>query len=129
MVSPLMVCSSLSCFPLGYETTANTLAYCVYNIAAHPEVQARLLAEVDSYGRGRKVAYRDLDQVRAVRQQQHAVACHVCVSIVLAYASHAWPMLRMLGLCFACLAYASHAGIAGHLLCKMAGPMVPWTVC
>jgi pentalenene oxygenase len=48
----------------GYETTANTLAYCVYNIAAHPEVEARLLAEVDAYGRGRKVQYRDLDQVR-----------------------------------------------------------------
>lgn len=46
----------------GYETTANTLAYCVYNIAAHPQVQARLLAEVDAYGRGRKVAYKDLDQ-------------------------------------------------------------------
>jgi cytochrome P450 len=51
----------------GYETTANTLAYCVYNIAAHPEVEARLLAEVDAYGSGRKVQYRDLDQVRQHR--------------------------------------------------------------
>lgn len=47
----------------GYETTANTLSYCVYNIAAHPEAQQRLLEEVDAYGRHRKVEYKDMDQV------------------------------------------------------------------
>eukprot|EP00775_Hariotina_reticulata_P006333 gene6333-6567_t len=46
----------------GYETTANTLLYCVYNIAAHPKVQERLLQEIDAYGRHRKVAYADVGQ-------------------------------------------------------------------
>lgn len=85
----------------GYETTANTLAFCVAAIAAHPRVQvrvacahsshsstallvvpgaaavkpcccrrmllslqARLLDEIDAYGKDREVAYADLGQVR-----------------------------------------------------------------
>lgn len=61
----LQVVAQANTFTLaGYETTANTLSYCVYNIAAHPEVQQRLLAEVDAYGRHRKVEYKDMDQVR-----------------------------------------------------------------
>ncbi|KXZ54675.1 hypothetical protein GPECTOR_4g741 [Gonium pectorale] len=32
----------------GYETTANALSFAVYNIATHPEVEARLVAELDS---------------------------------------------------------------------------------
>lgn len=47
----------------GYETTANTLAYCIYNIAAHPEVQQRLLAEVDAFGSHKTISARDMDQV------------------------------------------------------------------
>jgi len=39
-----------------YETTANTLSYCVYNIAGNPRVQERLLAEVDAFGRDRQVS-------------------------------------------------------------------------
>jgi hypothetical protein len=37
------------------QTTANTLSYSVYNIAANPRVQQRLLAEVDAFGRDRQV--------------------------------------------------------------------------
>ena len=31
----------------GYETTANTLSYCIYELGRHPHVQQRLLQEVD----------------------------------------------------------------------------------
>lgn len=48
----------------GYETTANTLSFCMYNIARDPEVQRRLLQEVDQFGRDRRVTYQDLDKVR-----------------------------------------------------------------
>jgi cytochrome P450 len=48
----------------GYETTANTLAFCIYNIAAHPEVQQRVLEEIDSYGRDRAPRSQDLHLVR-----------------------------------------------------------------
>lgn len=44
----------------GYETTANTLSYCVYNIAGNPRVQERLLAEVDAFGRDRQITHADL---------------------------------------------------------------------
>eukprot|EP00775_Hariotina_reticulata_P011712 gene11712-11857_t len=44
----------------GFETTANTLAFCVYNIAAHPLVQRRLLQEIDALGRHRKITHPDL---------------------------------------------------------------------
>jgi cytochrome P450 len=47
----------------GYETTANTLSFCIYSIANEPEVQRRLLQEVDAFGRDRRVTYADLDKV------------------------------------------------------------------
>eukprot|EP00873_Tetraselmis_striata_P046538 jgi/Tetstr1/466802/TSEL_011272.t1 len=34
----------------GYETTANTLAFSLYNLAAHPEAMKRAMAEVDAFG-------------------------------------------------------------------------------
>ena len=34
----------------GYDTTAMTLAHAVYAIATHADVEARLLAEIDSFG-------------------------------------------------------------------------------
>ncbi len=48
----------------GYETTANTLSFCVYNIARDPNIQSRLLQEVDAFGRDKRVTYQDLDKVR-----------------------------------------------------------------
>lgn len=66
MLLDLQIVGQANTFTLaGYETTANTLSYCVYNIASHPEVQGRLLAEIDAYGRHRKVACQDMNQVRA----------------------------------------------------------------
>ncbi|MEW5303741.1 MAG: hypothetical protein WDW36_006401 [Sanguina aurantia] len=35
----------------GYETTANALAFTIYLISRHPEVEAELLREVDAFGR------------------------------------------------------------------------------
>lgn len=46
----------------GYETTANTLSFAIYNIARDPEVQRRLLQEVDAFGRDKRVTYADLDK-------------------------------------------------------------------
>lgn len=46
----------------GFETTANTLAYAVWAISAHPRVQARVLAEVDAFGRSRPPGFQDLQQ-------------------------------------------------------------------
>lgn len=47
----------------SYETTASSILYCIYHIAQHPDVQQRLLQEIDRFGRNRKVTYQDLDQV------------------------------------------------------------------
>lgn len=33
----------------GYETTANTLAFCIYLLARHPHAQQQLLQEVDGF--------------------------------------------------------------------------------
>ncbi|MEW5298014.1 MAG: hypothetical protein WDW36_001178 [Sanguina aurantia] len=46
----------------GYETTANTLAFAVYLLAVNPEAEARLIAEVDAFGRSNHIAASDLDQ-------------------------------------------------------------------
>mmetsp|Transcript_11953 Transcript_11953/g.30216 ORF Transcript_11953/g.30216 Transcript_11953/m.30216 type:complete len:521 (+) Transcript_11953:2-1564(+) len=45
------VASQANVFMLaGYETTANTLATSLYNLAAHPEAMHRAVAEVDAFG-------------------------------------------------------------------------------
>ena len=38
----------------GYETTANTLAFCVYLLCKHPEAQQKVIAEVDAFGKDRQ---------------------------------------------------------------------------
>ena len=43
----------------GYETTANTLAYCIYFISKTPHVQEKLLQEVDQF-KGCSPGYDDL---------------------------------------------------------------------
>lgn len=70
----------------GYETTANTLAFSIYNIATHPEVQQRLLQEVDAFGRDRRVTYADLAQVRPQ---------HLTHTTALIYESCVWKVLMM----------------------------------
>ncbi|XP_071087868.1 cytochrome P450 3A41-like isoform X1 [Haliotis cracherodii] len=40
--------AALLFFIAGYDTTASTMSFCVYNIATHPEVQERLVAEIET---------------------------------------------------------------------------------
>ncbi len=35
-------------FVAGYDTTASTLSFLAYNLATHPDLQDRLLEEIDS---------------------------------------------------------------------------------
>lgn len=49
--------------PCRYETTANTLAFVIYMLAVHPGAEARLVQEVDAFGRSRALDTSDLDQV------------------------------------------------------------------
>ena len=43
----------------GYETTAVALAQCIYQLCKHPEAQAKLLREVDSFKA--QICYEDLE--------------------------------------------------------------------
>ena len=54
-------------FIAGHETTATALAWALYLIATHPEVEARLLEEVDGLG-GRKPSFDDLRQLTYTAQ-------------------------------------------------------------
>ncbi|MCG5217684.1 cytochrome P450 [Streptosporangium sp. KLBMP 9127] len=51
----------------GYETTSNSVAWLVYLIGQHPEVQARLHAEVDDVLGGRVPAFDDLPKLKYTR--------------------------------------------------------------
>ena len=44
----------------GYETTSVTLTYCIYLLSKHPQVQQKLLQEVDTFKR--QPSYEELDQ-------------------------------------------------------------------
>jgi cytochrome P450 len=56
----------LTIFLAGHETTANVLTFAWYLLAEHPEVAARLQAEVDALGRAPSVA--DLPRLGYTRQ-------------------------------------------------------------
>jgi cytochrome P450 len=51
-------------FRAGHDTTAAGLAWVWYLLARHPEVEARLLGEVDAVLQGRPAGYADLPQLR-----------------------------------------------------------------
>eukprot|EP00884_Botryococcus_braunii_P022849 jgi/Botrbrau1/9248/Bobra.180_1s0009.1 len=46
----------------GYETTANALTFAVYLLSQHKDKEAKMLAEIDRFGRDRKPCYEDLDK-------------------------------------------------------------------
>jgi cytochrome P450 len=50
-------------FAAGYEVTAHTLAFTLYLIAMHPEIEARLLKEIDTVLDKRPVQVADLPQL------------------------------------------------------------------
>jgi cytochrome P450 len=73
----MQVASQVNTFLLaGYETTASSLAFTVYHVAKNPEAEAKLLAEVDAFGRDRVPTLEDLDQVHA--QQHMATTLAAC---------------------------------------------------
>ena len=51
---------ALTIFLAGHETTANALTWTWYLLSQHPEVEARMHAEIDSALQGRCPAYEDL---------------------------------------------------------------------
>ena len=55
-------------FLAGHETTANTLAWTWYLLSQHPEVEARLHAELDAVLGGRAPAFADLPKLTYTRQ-------------------------------------------------------------
>jgi cytochrome P450 len=74
----LQVASQLNTFLLaGYETTASSLAFTVYHVAKTPEAEAKLLAEIDDFGRDRVPTLEELDQVgvSCLRCQYTSHAC------------------------------------------------------
>lgn len=52
----------------GSETTSTTLSFALYLISCHPEVERKLLEEIDAFGRDRKPTYDDLDRFPYVEQ-------------------------------------------------------------
>ena len=44
----------------GYETTSTAISYALYELARNPEVQRKLQAEVDAFGRERQPSFDDL---------------------------------------------------------------------
>jgi cytochrome P450 len=54
----------MTLFIAGHETTANTLAWTLYLLAQHPEVEAKLTAELDAVLDGRLPAMQDLPALR-----------------------------------------------------------------
>ncbi|MBV9790169.1 MAG: cytochrome P450 [Chloroflexi bacterium] len=58
----------LTIFAAGHETTANTLSWAWYMLAQHPEVMARLQAELDSVLEGRTPTIADLPNLPYTQQ-------------------------------------------------------------
>ena len=55
---------ALTLMSAGFETTANTLTWMFYLLARHPEVRAKLEAELGSVLKGRPVALEDLPRLK-----------------------------------------------------------------
>jgi cytochrome P450 len=52
----------------GTETTASTLAWCLYEIAQHPDIEERVLAEIHEVVGDRPVAFDDVAELKYVRR-------------------------------------------------------------
>ena len=62
------ICAQAVTFLLaGYETTANALAFTTYLLAANPETEAKMLEEIDAFGRDIVPGYDDLAKVPSPR--------------------------------------------------------------
>lgn len=58
-----IIAESVGFFFAGHETTADTLAWSIYQLGRHPEIMARVQAEVDAALGGRVPTYADLAQL------------------------------------------------------------------
>ena len=50
-------------FIAGFETTASSLAYTVYELCKNPCYEKMLIDEVDNFGRNKEITNEDLDKV------------------------------------------------------------------
>ena len=58
------ICAQAFTFLLaGYETTANALAFTTYLLACNPDKEAKMLQEIDAFGRDAAPGYDDLAKV------------------------------------------------------------------
>lgn len=55
---------AVTLFAAGHETTSNALSWTWYLLSQHPEIEARLQAEVDAVLGDRKATFQDLPQLR-----------------------------------------------------------------
>eukprot|EP00878_Enallax_costatus_P045344 GHUV01054524.1.p1 GENE.GHUV01054524.1~~GHUV01054524.1.p1 ORF type:complete len:114 (-),score=13.09 GHUV01054524.1:53-394(-) len=46
----------------GHDTTSFMLTSTLYYVAKHPEVKAKVFAEIERFGRARKVTHEDMDK-------------------------------------------------------------------
>ncbi|KAI5080104.1 hypothetical protein GOP47_0005583 [Adiantum capillus-veneris] len=53
---------------VGSETTAVTLSNCLYFVACHPQVEQKILEEVDAFGPPRDISFDDLNKFPYVEQ-------------------------------------------------------------
>lgn len=56
----------MTIFLAGHETTANTLSWTWYLLSQHPEVESKLIDEIDQVLGDREVTYEDLDKLKYV---------------------------------------------------------------
>lgn len=60
----LEIASQINTFLLaGYETTASALTFTCFHLAQHPEIERKLLEEIDAFGRSKDPSYDDLSQL------------------------------------------------------------------
>lgn len=68
-ITDQQVCNEVSnLFAAGYELISYSLAFTFYLISQHPEVEARLMAEIDRVLAGRDVTVEDLDAMPYLEQ-------------------------------------------------------------
>jgi cytochrome P450 len=66
----------------GYETTSQTLSYTIWELARHPDVQARLRAEIMEY-EGRELSYDEIGTLPYLNAvcQETSVCYLLCSSL------------------------------------------------
>lgn len=58
----------------GHDTTSFMLTSTLYYVAMHPGVKAKVFAEIERFGRARKVTYEDMDKFPYLEASNHYCA-------------------------------------------------------